>query len=57
MTTAFVIPFPRNAHFIGRESQLAELEKKLFARQSTVKIAITGPGGVGKTQLALELAY
>jgi KaiC/GvpD/RAD55 family RecA-like ATPase len=37
--------------------QLAELEQKLFVRASTTKVAITGPGGIGKTQLALALAY
>jgi tetratricopeptide (TPR) repeat protein len=37
--------------------QLAELERKLFLGVSTTKVAITGPGGIGKTQLALALAY
>jgi KaiC/GvpD/RAD55 family RecA-like ATPase len=37
--------------------QLAELERKLFVGASTIKVAITGPGGIGKTQLALALAY
>jgi hypothetical protein len=37
--------------------QLAELERKLFVRASTTKVAITGPGGIGKTQLALALVY
>jgi tetratricopeptide (TPR) repeat protein len=37
--------------------QLAELEGKLFVGASTTKVAITGPGGIGKTQLALALAY
>jgi tetratricopeptide (TPR) repeat protein len=47
----------QNARFVGRESQLAELEQKLFVGALTTKVAITGPSGIGKTQLALALAY
>jgi tetratricopeptide (TPR) repeat protein len=36
---------------------LARLEERLFVRNQTTKIAITGLGGVGKTQLVLELVY
>jgi tetratricopeptide (TPR) repeat protein len=56
-TTPFLVPFDQNARFVGRELQLAELERKLFVGVSTTKVAITGPGGIGKTQLALALAY
>jgi hypothetical protein len=56
-TTPFIVPFDQNARFVGRESQLAELEQKLFVGASTTKVAITGPSGIGKTQLALALAY
>ena len=56
-TTPFIVPFDQNARFVGRESQLAELEGKLFAGAHARKIAITGQGGIGKTQLALELAF
>jgi tetratricopeptide (TPR) repeat protein len=53
-----VIPFSRNDHFVGRESQLAELEAKLFSNaQFTTTLAIVGPGGTGKSQLALEVAH
>jgi hypothetical protein len=52
-----IIPFSRNEQFVGWESQLAELEAKLFSDQQTTALAITGPGGTGKSQLALELAY
>jgi tetratricopeptide (TPR) repeat protein len=53
-----IIPFSRNHRFVGRESQLAELEAKLFSNdQSTTTLAIVGPGGTGKSQLALEVAH
>ncbi|USP76210.1 kinesin light chain 3 [Curvularia clavata] len=57
-----IIPFSRNESFVGRELQLAELEAKLEAKlfndeQTTTTLAIVGPGGVGKSQLALEAAY
>jgi tetratricopeptide (TPR) repeat protein len=51
------VPFERNPRFTGRKPQLAEIEGKLFTRDHTAKIAITGLGGVGKTQLVLELLY
>jgi tetratricopeptide (TPR) repeat protein len=53
----WIVPFERNPRFTGRESQLAQLEEKLFAKDHTTKIAITGLGGMGKTQLVLELLY
>jgi len=53
----WIVPFERNPRFTGRDSQLAELEGKLFAGESTTKIAVAGLGGVGKTQLVLELLY
>lgn len=46
----------RNPKFVGREQQLDELERRLFVEGSCTKIAIFGLGGVGKTQIALELA-
>jgi len=51
------VPFERNSRFIGRESQLTELEEIHFTGDQTTKTAITGLGGVGKTQIALELVY
>jgi tetratricopeptide (TPR) repeat protein len=52
------IPFSRNRSFVGRELQLVELETKLFSnKQTTTTLAIVGPGGTGKSQLALEAAY
>ncbi|CAN9196253.1 unnamed protein product [Alternaria alternata] len=53
-----IIPFSRNPRFVGREPQLAELEAKLFSNeQTTTTLAIVGPGGTGKSQLALEVAH
>lgn len=54
---AWVVPFERNPRFTGREAQLAELEGKLTVNTSTVKVAVVGLGGVGKTQLVLEMLY
>jgi tetratricopeptide (TPR) repeat protein len=53
-----IIPFSQNAQFVGRESQLAKLEATLFSNeQTTTTQAIVGPGGTGKSQLALEIAH
>jgi hypothetical protein len=54
--TLWVVPFDRNPNFTGRETQLAEVEEKLFGGR-TAKVAICGLGGIGKTQLVLELVY
>ncbi|OCK91198.1 uncharacterized protein K441DRAFT_730266, partial [Cenococcum geophilum 1.58] len=51
------VPLARNHQFVGRSSQLNELEANLFPEGHCLKFAIIGLGGVGKTQIALELAY
>ncbi|GIJ92687.1 hypothetical protein Asppvi_001965 [Aspergillus pseudoviridinutans] len=51
------IPFPRNQGFAGQDEQLDKLEELLFPPSRQHKVAITGLGGVGKTQVALEIAY
>ncbi|KAL8310400.1 hypothetical protein RB597_010306 [Gaeumannomyces tritici] len=51
------IPLYRNKHFVGRGGKLATLQEKLFIQKECQKAAIVGLGGVGKTQLALQLAY
>ena len=50
------IPFRQNKHFVGREEILNTLRDSLFI-QGSQKAALVGLGGVGKTQVALELAY
>jgi tetratricopeptide (TPR) repeat protein len=51
------VPFGRNWKFVGQASHLNRLENALFTESQPPKIAITGLGGVGKTQIVLELAY
>ncbi|KAN0070804.1 hypothetical protein V8E54_010969 [Elaphomyces granulatus] len=54
----WMVPFKRNPRFLGRHSELVELEQKVLNNNDQVrKMAITGLGGVGKTQIALEIAY
>ncbi|RYP24058.1 hypothetical protein DL765_000786 [Monosporascus sp. GIB2] len=53
----WMVPFEQNPSFTGRESELEFLRQMLFTGHQTAKVAITGLGGVGKTQLALELVY
>ena len=50
----FNVPFPRNPVFTGRDEFLAELHRTLDPGDST---AISGLGGIGKTQAAVEYAY
>ncbi|MBP7962796.1 MAG: CHAT domain-containing protein [Caldilineaceae bacterium] len=55
----FTVPFPRNHGFVGREEDLAHLHTALQGAE-TVGIrpaGLTGQGGIGKTQLAVEYCY
>lgn len=52
------MPFERNPNFTGRKELLDELQQRLQQKSnSTRKIAVSGLGGVGKTQLVLELTH
>lgn len=54
----FEVPLPRNAELAGRDAELTRLHEALRAHGPiTVAQAISGEGGIGKTQLALEFAY
>ncbi|KAA3665083.1 MAG: ATP-binding protein, partial [Chloroflexi bacterium] len=59
--TFFTVPFPRNTYFVGREAELDALHNALTANgQGQVGInpaGLTGMGGIGKTQLAVEYCY
>jgi Cdc6-like AAA superfamily ATPase len=54
---ACIVPFERNGRFTGRQEQLATLEQEIFGSNQTPRTALVGLGGVGKTQVALELVY
>jgi len=52
------VPHNRNPNFTGRKDLLAALHKALGSKRPTALAqAISGLGGVGKTQLAVEYAY
>lgn len=45
-----------NRHFTGRDFTLDQLKQKLFLQANSTKLALFGLGGIGKTQVALQLA-
>ncbi|GFF31666.1 hypothetical protein IFM46972_03300 [Aspergillus udagawae] len=55
--SVWMVPFRKNSRFVGREEEISKIEGLIMQQDSPSKIAICGLGGVGKTQIALELAY
>lgn len=56
----FLVPFPHNPDFVGRDEELSRLHEMLQQKQSIVGIrptVLVGLGGIGKTQLAVEYAH
>ncbi|KAL2168122.1 hypothetical protein VTG60DRAFT_386 [Thermothelomyces hinnuleus] len=53
----YYIPLPEDRRFVGREETLDTLKAKLLVHKECRKAAIVGLGGVGKTQVALQLAH
>ncbi len=54
----WTIPYPRNPFFSGREAVLKSVHDTLQAGKTTALAqAISGLGGIGKTQTAVEYAY
>jgi len=52
------IPYLRNPLFTGREDQLSQLHENLTENKTTsLTQALSGLGGIGKTQTAIEYAY
>ncbi|KAF5589649.1 gamma-glutamylputrescine oxidoreductase [Fusarium subglutinans] len=53
----FLVPFPPNRDFVGRENILASLRQELCFENSDEVAALFGLGGAGKTQIALAYAH
>jgi len=56
----FQVPYPPNPLFRGRDTELVRLAEALLSEQSgtaAVLPAVSGTGGIGKTQLASEFAH
>ncbi|RHZ65358.1 uncharacterized protein CDV56_109374 [Aspergillus thermomutatus] len=53
----WMVPFRKNSRFVGRQEKISKIEGLIMQQDGPGRIAICGLGGVGKTQIALELAY
>ncbi|UKZ68974.1 uncharacterized protein TrAtP1_009993 [Trichoderma atroviride] len=56
----FLVPFGRNESFVGREDILQRLITRITPGANTddcQRTAVEGLGGIGKTQIALEIAF
>ncbi|HEY7420277.1 MAG TPA: helix-turn-helix domain-containing protein, partial [Ktedonobacteraceae bacterium] len=54
------LPYQRNPFFTGREEVLQQVHEALHQQQSALlcqSSTVSGLGGVGKTQIAIEYAY
>jgi transcriptional regulator with XRE-family HTH domain len=59
LSTSWLVPYPRNPFFTGRRSLLERLHQQLSQQAIALSqsYALSGLGGIGKSQLALEYAY
>ncbi|KAJ0418390.1 hypothetical protein BJY00DRAFT_314952 [Aspergillus carlsbadensis] len=59
-TRHWLVPYGRNGDFIGRETELHDLLRGIrprACRQACRRTILTGAPGVGKTEVALEVAF
>ncbi|KAJ5844751.1 hypothetical protein N7534_008420 [Penicillium rubens] len=54
--SGWFVPFERNPRYVDREV-VDKVKRRLFVKNRAERFAIFGLGGIGKTQIALELAY
>ncbi|KAJ6440010.1 alternative NADH-dehydrogenase [Purpureocillium lavendulum] len=53
----FLVPYPQNEAFIGRDEILTKLKIRLSPSPSRPRISLFGLGGIGKTQIAIAYTY
>jgi hypothetical protein len=51
------VPFDRGQGFVGRTEELKRLKEKISQPDSRRIVSVLGLGGIGKSRLALEIAY
>ncbi len=59
-STLWAMPYPRNPFFTGRDPLLEQLHQQLAHEHRVAfsqSIVLSGLGGIGKTQTAIEYAY
>ncbi|KAF2823384.1 HET-domain-containing protein [Ophiobolus disseminans] len=56
LESLWLVPFPKPLCFVGRKTQLAQLNAH-FSAEGGQRLAIYGLGGCGKTALALQSVY
>jgi hypothetical protein len=48
---------PKNCQFVGRRAELQILKRRMITVQDCQSLAVTGLGGIGKTELVLDFAH